>query len=96
VAHDARLVDQERPAERDTARGFDVIGAADLVLHVGDHRVLHLTDAAVVDRRVFPCQVGEWLSIETLSTSTPRFLNSSSRWSNAISSDGQTKVKSSG
>ena len=38
---------------------LNVVGAADLVLHVGDQGVLHLADATVVDRRVLPCEVGE-------------------------------------
>jgi hypothetical protein len=60
VANDAVLVDQEGAAEGD-AGGFelDVVGAADLVLDVGDQRVLHLADATVVDRGVLPGEVGE-------------------------------------
>jgi hypothetical protein len=60
MADDALLVDQEGAAEGDAGGAeLDVVGAADLVLHVGDQRVLHLADTTVVDRRVLPGEVGE-------------------------------------
>ncbi|MNS80608.1 hypothetical protein D3C72_1142970 [compost metagenome] len=52
-------VDQEGTTEGHAAFGLDVVGLADFVGHVGSQGVLHLTDAAVVDRGVTPGVVGE-------------------------------------
>jgi hypothetical protein len=60
MANGAVLVDQEGAAEGNAGGAeLDVVGAADFVLDVGDQRVLHLADAAVVDRGVLPREVGE-------------------------------------
>ena len=61
MADDAVAVDQEGAAEGDAGGvEFDVVGATDFVLDVGDERIADLPDAALVHGRVLPRQMGEF------------------------------------
>src|ERR1039457_3604257 len=59
MAHGTGLVDQEGTAESYSRCSFHVIGLADGVFDVGHHRIAYLADAAIIDRCVFPGEMGE-------------------------------------
>lgn len=97
MANDALLIDQEGAAEGDAGRTeLDVIHAADLVLHIGDQRVLNLTDAAVVDRGVLPREVGELRIDRYADDLDAALLKLGQAVVERDQFDGQTNVKSSG
>ncbi|MBF8270952.1 MAG: signal peptide protein [Magnetococcales bacterium] len=59
MAHDARFVDEEGTPQSDTWSEVKVVVFGDVFGNVGDERILDIADAAVLDRGVFPGQVGE-------------------------------------
>jgi len=57
--HDAGLVDEEGAAQGDAAGQQHAKGACDVLGDVGDHGELDLAEPALIDGRIFPCEVGE-------------------------------------
>ncbi len=57
MAYDAGFVDQEQATQGDGFTNQDVVVASDLLVEVGDERIIDLTEATLISRRVSPSQV---------------------------------------